>query len=126
MLVQISPEQQDGLPRLSSQIARRAAQIAFNSPLQKEMEGLDDMRALCKDVGLFRPALCRKLDRLRLHRIVAEESVDGLHHASALRLDWSFLTRLKESGYAAATGWFAGTASRRDARQTGKERAYGT
>ncbi len=126
MLVQISPEQQEGLPRLSSQIARRAAQIAFNSPLQKEMEGLDDLRALCKDVGLFRPAVCRKLDRLRLHRIVAEDSVDGLHHASALRLDWSFLTRLKESGYAAAAGWFAGTPSRRGAREAGKERAYGT
>lgn len=126
VLVQISPEQQDGLPRLSSQIARRAAQIAFNSPLQKEIEALDDMRALCKDAGIFRPAACRKLDRLRLHRIVAEESIDGLHHASASRLDWSFLTQLKESGYAAAGDWLNGTSRRRRARPSSKERAYGT
>jgi NTE family protein len=126
VLVQISPEQQDGVPRLSSQIARRAAEIAFNSPLQKEMEGLDDMRALCKEAGLFRPAVCRKLERLRLHRIVAEDSIDGLNHASALRLDWGFLTDLKESGYAAAAQWLADPAARRSARQDGKTRAYGT
>jgi NTE family protein len=126
VLVQISPEQQEGLPRLSSQIARRAAQIAFNSPLQKEIEALDDMRALCKEVGLFRPAVCRKLDRLRLHRIVAEDSIDGLNHASALRLDWSFLTDLKQSGYAAAAQWLGGPTSRWRARQNGKARAYGT
>ena len=126
VLVQISPEQQEGLPRLSSQIARRAAQIAFNSPLQKEMEALDDMRALCKEAGLFRPAVCRKLERLRLHRIVAEDTVDGLNHASALRLDWGFLTGLKQSGYAAAAQWLAGRKARRGARQDGKTRAYGT
>jgi len=125
VLVQIAPEQQAGLPRLSSQIARRAAQIAFNGPLQKEIEALDDMCALCKDNGPFRSAACRKLERLRLHRIVAEESVDGLHQASALRLDWSFLLRLKESGYAASAVWLAGT-SRRGARQAGRERVYGT
>jgi NTE family protein len=125
VLVQIAPEQQEGLPRLSSQIARRAAQIAFNSPLQKEIEALDDMRALCKDNGPFRSAACRKIERLRLHRIVAEESVDGLHQASALRLDWSFLMRLKEGGNAAAAGWLADTPHRR-ARQAGKERGYGT
>src|SRR5229473_2344925 len=81
--------------------------------------------ALCKDNGPFRSAACRKLERLRLHRIVAEESVDGLHQASALRLDWSFLMHLKESGYAASAGWLAGT-SRRGARQAGRERVYGT
>jgi NTE family protein len=124
VLVQISPEHEQALPRLSSQIARRAAQIAFNSPLQKEIEGLDDMRALCKEVGLFRPAVCRKLDRLRLHRIVAEHSVDGLHQTSALRLDWSFLTRLKDGGVAATAEWLAG--SRRGAAQSSTARAYGT
>jgi NTE family protein len=90
------------------------------------LEALDDMRALCKEAGLFRPAACRKLERLRLHRIVAEDSVDGLHQASALRLDWSFLTRLKESGYAAAAGWLAGTESRRRSRQAAGARVYGT
>jgi NTE family protein len=126
LLVQISPEQQDGLPRLSSQIARRAAQIAFNSPLQKEMEALDDLRALCREIAFFRPAVCRKLERLRLHRIIAEDSVDDLHYESALRLDWSFLTRLKDSGHAAATQWLAGATSRRRAREAETARRYGT
>jgi NTE family protein len=125
LLVQISPEQQDGLPRLSSEIARRAAQIAFNSPLQKEMEALDDMRALCREAGLFRPAMCRKIERLRLHRIVAEDSVNDLHYESALRLDWSFLARLKESGQAAAAQWLGGAVAR-PSPPADKARAYGT
>ncbi|HEX7967825.1 MAG TPA: patatin-like phospholipase family protein [Stellaceae bacterium] len=123
VLVQITPEQQEGVPRLSSHITRRASQIAFNSPLQKEIEGLDDLCALCKESGPFRPALCRKLERLRLHRIIAEDSIDGLHQASAMRLDWSFLAGLRDSGYAAAEAWLA-RGSRRKFRQAGKEQIY--
>ena len=45
--------------------------------------------------------------RLRLHRIAAEDAFKGLDQTSALNLDWSFLTRLRDSGRAAAEGWLA-------------------
>ncbi len=107
LLVQVTPETQEDVPRLSRDIARRVSQIAFNSPLQKEVEALADLRELCKKGRIFRSRLCSKLQRLRLHRIAAEDGVEGLGQASALDLDWSFLTRLKEGGYHAAEQWQA-------------------
>ena len=77
---------------------------------QKEVEALADLRELCKKGRIFRSRLCRKLQRLRLHRIAAEDGVEGLGQASALNLDWSFLTRLKEGGYHAAEQWQASEA----------------
>ncbi len=107
LLVQVTPETQEDVPRLSRDIDRRVSQIAFNSPLQKEVEALADLRELCKKGRIFRSRLCRKLQRLRLHRIAAQDGVEGLGQASALNLDWSFLTRLKEAGYQAAEQWQA-------------------
>jgi NTE family protein len=105
MVVQISPEEQDGVPRLPSQIARLVAQVTFNGPLRRDIEALDDLCALCREEKIFRSRLCRKLNRLRLHHIVAEHTVAGLHRASALNVDWAFLTKLKQAGGEAAEEW---------------------
>jgi len=77
LLVQVTPETPRTLPRLSRDIARRISQIAFNNPLQKEVEALADLRELCKKGRNFRSRLCRKLQRLRLHRIAAEDGVES-------------------------------------------------
>ena len=108
MLVQITPEQQDGVPRLPSQIARLVDQFTFTSPLRRDIEALDDLCAVCRKEKIFRSRLCRKLNRLRLHHIVAEHTVPDLHRASALNIDWGFLTKLKQGGREAAADWLAG------------------
>ena len=107
LLVQITPEGRDAVPRLSPQISRQVNEITFNGPLQREVEVLAELTELCRKERFFRSRLCRKLRRLRLHRVAAEASVDGLHRESAFNLDWSFLTRLKASGRAAAQAWLA-------------------
>jgi NTE family protein len=108
MLVQITPEQQDGVPRLPSQIARLVDQFTFTGPLRRDIEALDDLCALCRKEKIFRSRLCRKLNRLRRHHSVAEHTVPGLHRASALNIDWGFLTKLKQGGREAAADWLAG------------------
>lgn len=110
VIVQLTPETLEDLPQLSPAIQRRVNQIAFNSSLQMEIEAITDLRELCKKKGIFRSRFCRKLQRLRLHRIAAEDAVDGLDRTSTLNLDWSFLTRLMESGRRAAEEWLAGFA----------------
>jgi NTE family protein len=105
MVVQISPQEQDGVPRLPSQIARLVAQVTFNGPLRRDIEALDDLCALCREERIFRSRLCRKLNRLRLHHIVAEHTVAGLHRASAFNVDWNFLTALKQAGREATENW---------------------
>ncbi|MFZ5792647.1 MAG: patatin-like phospholipase family protein [Pseudomonadota bacterium] len=107
VIVQLTPENLDEVPQLSPAIHRRVSQIAFNSPLQMEIETIADLCERCRKEGLFRSRFCRKLQRLRLHRIAAEDAVDGLDRTSALNLDWAFLTRLMESGRRAAEKWLA-------------------
>jgi NTE family protein len=113
LLVQIMPEE-DGVLRFSPFIARQMNRIAFTAPLQREVEKIAEICAKCRQGGFFRPRHCRKMERLRLHRIVAEQTVPELRHASAANLDWSFLMRLERSGGAAAERWlddFAALAS---------------
>jgi NTE family protein len=107
MVVQITPEEQEGVPRLPSQIARLVAQFTFNGPLRRDIEALDDLCALCREEKIFRSRLCRKLTRLRLHHLVAERTVAQLHRASALNVDWNFLAALKQAGRDATETWLA-------------------
>ena len=107
VVVQLTPEEEPDLPRKSPEIARRLNQIAFNSPLQREIEGLEELADLCRQEGGYRSHLCRKLQQLRLHRIAAEDSVPGLAQASALNINSSFLSQLAAHGRKAAEAWLA-------------------
>jgi NTE family protein len=106
LLVQITPTEYAGYPTRSPQIIKRLQQIAFNTPLAKEIEALAALKALCRhETGFVPGRLRRKLRRLRLHWIAAEDEIDGLAEKSALDLDWRFLVRLRDSGRAAAEQW---------------------
>jgi NTE family protein len=108
LLVQITPTEYAGYPTWSPQIIERLQQIAFNTPLLKEIEALAALQALCRhEPGLVPGRLRRKLRRLHLHRIAAENAVDDLAAKSALDLDWGFLVRLRDGGRAAAEQWLA-------------------
>ncbi|QEX24354.1 alpha/beta hydrolase [Hypericibacter adhaerens] len=109
VIVQLTPERVTRRPQSSPEIARRVNQISFNNPLQTEMEALADLVALYRREPLLLSRRDRRLRHLKLHRIAAEDAVDGLEHSSALALDWSFLTRLKESGRRAAETWVKAT-----------------
>ncbi|MBX6743493.1 MAG: patatin-like phospholipase family protein [Acetobacteraceae bacterium] len=108
LLVQVAPVERDGAPRSSPDIALRSRELAFASPLRKELEALAGLCELCRKAGgLLRPRPCRRLARLRLHHVIAGQAVGGLEEASALDTSWAFLTRLKEGGRQAAGEWLA-------------------
>jgi NTE family protein len=102
LLVQITPQQHDGVPHLPQDISRRVNQITFNGPLQREIEALVDFATAFGRERYSRSRLSRKFQRLRLHRIAAEDVIEGLQQASMLALDLPFLMRLKAAGQAAA------------------------
>jgi NTE family protein len=95
LLVQITPQQHDGVPHLPQDISRRVNQITFNGPLQREIEALVDFATAFGRGRYSRSRLSRKFQRLRLHRIAAEDVIEGLQQASMLALDLPFLMRLK-------------------------------
>jgi NTE family protein len=105
VVVQLTPERMKAVPQSSPDIARRVNQISFNNPLQIELEALTDLTRLYRREPFLLSRPARKLRRLRLHKIAAEDAVAGLDRTSALDLDWSFLTRLRESGRQAAEAW---------------------
>lgn len=107
VLVELAPEERAGVPRSMPEITRRAREIAFTAPLCHELAALEDLVALCRRRRLFPPPICRRLARLRLHRIRAADAVPDLAEASPLATDRAFLHRLRDAGAAAAGAWLA-------------------
>ncbi len=107
ILVQLMPEIHADIPHSSPDISRRMQEIAFMTSLHKELEALEDLRALCREAPGNDAELCRKLRRLRFHRIGAGDYVEDLDHASALDTRESLLKRLHADGRNAADMWLA-------------------
>jgi len=106
VVVQIIPTEGEELPKTSPDIIRRLNQMTFNNSLLRDLDTLSSMTELATErEGEGR--LSRKLRRLRLHRLAAEESVPDLREVSALDLDWDLLIRLRDCGRAAAEAWLA-------------------
>jgi NTE family protein len=106
LVVQIIPTEGEELPRTSPQIIRRLNQMTFNNSLLHDLDTLSSMMELAKERG-GEGRLSRKLQRLCLHRLSAEDAVPDLREMSAFNLDWDFLIRLRDAGRAAAAEWLA-------------------
>src|SRR3954471_15152316 len=63
------------------------------------------MKNLLRKEGPPTSRLGRKIDRLQLHHLSAEEYVEGLSQASVLNTDGNFLIDLRDRGRAAADAW---------------------
>ncbi|MCB5173959.1 patatin-like phospholipase family protein [Microvirga lenta] len=108
MVVQIIPAHHAELPTTSPEIQKRLSQITFNSSLQRDMDALSLMTQLCQEGDMQNSRLGRKLRRLTLHRLVAEDHVGGLSQFSFLNTEWAHLQRLRDHGRAAVETWLAG------------------
>jgi NTE family protein len=106
LVVQIVPTSGADLPRTPREINGRLAQMAFNRPLMQELDMIAELKS-ARGVSVFGDSMSRKLRRLRLHHIKADETLPAMPRESALNLDWSFLTRLRDAGRDAAEGWLA-------------------
>jgi NTE family protein len=106
LLVQLLPDSGAEPPHFSFEISRRVRELGFNASLLHELDAVQDLRRGCAG-RLFPSALCRKLGRLRLHRIAAVDALPSLGRESPLDTSWPFLLRLKEAGQSAAEAWLA-------------------
>ena len=105
LIVQLTPMRGAELPTTSPQIVRRLNQISFNAPLLRELDALSTLGSLYgRSLALLSP-MARRLRRLRLHRIAAENAFAELDRANPMSLDWPFLVRLRDAGRAAADDW---------------------
>jgi len=92
LVIQVTPAQHDAtFPRTPAAIDRRLDQIAANAVLNAEIAALEWARGVA--------------GRSRIHRIAAEDEIEGLAQFSPLDLGRGFVTLLREGGYGAADRW---------------------
>ncbi|WP_026202487.1 patatin-like phospholipase family protein [Bradyrhizobium sp. WSM2793] len=92
LLVQVTPARDSYVPITLAAIDRRLDQIAANAALNAEIAAIEWAQA-------------RAAPSLRLTRIAAEDSVDGLAQRSSTDLGRGFIRLLHRSGRAAAERW---------------------
>jgi NTE family protein len=97
ILVQINPIERPGIPRTAAEIHNRLNEVAFNSPLLKELR----MAALLRRVADPGSGEGRVWSRMRIHRISSALMTD-LSASSKLLAEWAFLCMLRDEGRRAA------------------------
>jgi NTE family protein len=97
ILVQINPIERPGIPRTAAEIHNRLNEVAFNSPLMKELR----MAALLRRVADPGSGEGRVWSQMRIHRISSAMMTD-LSSSSKLLAEWAFLCMLRDEGRRAA------------------------
>ena len=118
LIVQITPALSTETPTSAQEIMRRLDQITFNSSLQAELASLARRTERSRQLSGLLSSEGRRLRRLAIHHISAEEEFAGLSDASANNLDWNFLTTLRDHGRAAANTWLVGKEAAREEPRT--------
>jgi NTE family protein len=93
ILVQINPIRREELPKTARDIMNRLNEVAFNSPLVKELR----MIALLKRVADPGHGEGAQWAGMRLHRI-ASDRVTEVDSTSKLITEWRFLSGLRDEG----------------------------
>ncbi|MBV8259553.1 MAG: patatin-like phospholipase family protein [Paraburkholderia sp.] len=102
ILVQVNPVERTGTPRSARDIINRMNEIAFNSPLIKELR----MMALLHKVADAGSEEGRRWAHMRLHRVHSEK-LATLGSSSKLNAEWSFISMLRDEGRRAADAFLA-------------------
>ncbi|MBB4199440.1 hypothetical protein CCR94_16785 [Rhodoblastus sphagnicola] len=100
LIVQVAPKRTDFVPRSRQDIERRIDQINFCSTLDREIDAIRQLAPLCANGDAS-----GKWAKFRLDRIAAENEIEALAEESAANLSWSFISKLRDAGRAAAEGW---------------------
>jgi NTE family protein len=110
LVVQVTPSRDHYVPITMAAIDRRLDQIVANATLNAEISAVQWARA---DPASPHP--------LRLHRIAAEDHIDGLSQRNAADLGHGLVTLLHRSGRSAAGRWLKPVADRAPTTSARKE-----
>ena len=110
LLVQVTPSRDNYVPITLAAIDRRLDQIAANAALNAEIAALEWARS-------------HAAPSLRLFRIAAEDSIDGLAQRSSTDLGRGFIRLLHRSGRQAAEHWLGQSSNATAARIKSDDRA---
>jgi NTE family protein len=104
IVVHVNPIEREGLPTTAGEILNRLNEISFNSSLMREMRAISFVTDLIDDGDLKG----RKMRRMLVHAIAADDVMGELSVSSKLNADWEFLTFLRDIGRDRADAWLKG------------------
>jgi NTE family protein len=105
LIVRLTPERRDDVPRTRREVAERATELAFAAPLQAELMALAAAERAAQPARRF-PRFMRGPE-IRLHMIAADQALGGLPGRSRMDTGWPFLRRLFLAGRETAEHWLA-------------------
>lgn len=101
LLVQINPLVRTSTPKTAHEIQNRVNEITFNQSLMKELRAINFVKRLISEGKLD----TSHYSSVRIHKIDAEEELLKHDASSKLNAEWSFLTKLRDTGRKAAETW---------------------
>ena len=103
VIVHINPIMRSETPKTARDILNRINEISFNSSLMREMRAISFVTKMIDDGTIAD----KKMKRMLIHSIDAEEFMRKLGVSSKMNADWEFLTHLRDVGREQAESWLA-------------------
>lgn len=105
LVVELTTPAPPGSEAGGKQIERRLREFALGAALNRELDTLLDLKRMCVAEPAARSRLARRLRTLRVHRLSAHAYLPQAPGLNGVDLTWRGLSRLAESGAAAAARW---------------------
>ncbi len=105
LVVRLQPMQREDLPTSADAIRARMIDFQFNATFLREMRNLILAKREVEKQWLPLGNLARKLKRLNLHLIEADDLIGKMRTDKALNATPEFLLKLKDEGRIRANAW---------------------
>jgi len=104
IVIHTNPIVRDKLPTDAADIMNRINEISFNSSLLREFRAVTFVNKLIEE-GWLKDEYKGRLKQIFVHSIRADQALTDVSVASKFRLEWSFLTALRDRGRVTAAAW---------------------
>lgn len=105
LIVAVNPRRRQDAPGTADEIRQRLTEISFNAAAASELEGIALAKKEAERDRWSLGRLDRKLRRLNLHMIDAEDYMNQLNVSSRLNTDAGFIAALRKEGRERAGAW---------------------
>lgn len=119
LIVAVNPRRRLDTPATADEIRQRLTEISFNAAAVSELEGITLAKMEAERDRWSLGRLDRKLRRLNLHMIDAEDYMNRLDVSSRLNTDSGFIAALRKEGRDRAGSWL-----RRNFRHIGQRSSF--
>lgn len=119
LIVAVNPRRRQDAPTTADEIRQRLTEISFNAAAASELEGIALAKKEAERDRWSLGRLDRRLRRLNLHMIDAEDYMSRLNVSSRLNTDAGFIAALRKEGRERADAWL-----RRNFRHIGSRSSF--